>query len=79
MPELEKHFAQVIENETAGDPMRDHIKWTHRTLSSLSEALGEMGSPVCADVVKQLLAKHDFVKRKMQKSRTHSQNGGLSE
>ncbi len=72
MPKLEEHFTQVIENETAGDPMRDHVKWTHRTLSSLSEALGKLGSPVCADVVKQLLAKHDFVKRKMQKSRTRT-------
>lgn len=70
MPALEKNFTQIIENETAGDPMRDNVKWTHRTLASLSEALGKLGSPVCADVVKQLLARHHFVKRKMQKSRT---------
>jgi hypothetical protein len=71
-PELEKNFAEIIENETAGDPMREGIKWTHRTLASLSAALGKLGSPVCADVVKQLLARHDFVKRKMQKSRTRT-------
>ena len=70
MPALEKNFAQVIENETAGDPMRENVKWTHRTLASLSEALGKLGTPVCPDVVKQLLARHQFVKRKMQKSRT---------
>jgi len=70
MPNLEKNFARIIENETAGDPMRDKVKWTHRTLASLSEALGKLGSPVCADVVKGLLARHHFVKRKMQKSRT---------
>ncbi len=72
MPELETNFTQIIENETAGDPMRDNVKWTHRTLASLSEALGKLGTPVCADVVKQLLARHDFVKRKMQKSRTRT-------
>ena len=72
MPELEKNFAEIIENDTAGDPMREGVKWTHRTLASLSEALGKLGSPVCADVVKQLLARHDFVKRKMQKSRTRT-------
>lgn len=72
MPELEKNFAQLIENETAGDPMRENVKWTHRTLASLSVALGKLGSPVCADVVKQLLRRHDFVKRKMQKSRTRA-------
>jgi len=70
MPALEKNFAQVVENETAGDPMRDNVKWTYHTLASLSEALGKLGSPVGADVVKQLLTRHDFVKRKMQKSRT---------
>ena len=49
--------------------MREGVKWTHRTLTSLSEALGKLGSPVYADVVKQLLTRLDFVKRKMQKSR----------
>jgi hypothetical protein len=72
MPELEKNFAQVMENETAGDPMRDDVKWTRRTLVSLSEALGKRGTPVCPDVVKQLLTRHHFVKRKMQKSRTRA-------
>ncbi len=70
MPELENNFARIIENETAGDPMRDNVKWTHRTLASLSEALRKRGTPVCPDVVKQLLRRHHFVKRKMQKSRT---------
>ena len=69
MPALENRFAQVIKNEAAGDPMREGVKWTYRTLASLSEALGKLGSPVCADVVKQLLTRLDFVKRKMQKSR----------
>ena len=50
--------------------MREGVKWTHRTLTSLSEALGKLGSPVYADVVKQLLTRLDFVKRKMQRSRT---------
>jgi hypothetical protein len=72
MPKLEKNFARVIKNETAGDPMRDKVKWTHRTMASLSEALGKLGSPVCADVVKQLLTRNHFVKRKMQKSRTRT-------
>jgi Rhodopirellula transposase DDE domain len=72
VPELEQNFAQIIENETAGDPMRDQVKWTHRTLSWLSAALEKLGTPVCAGVVKQLLARHDFVKRKMQKSRTRT-------
>jgi len=72
MPKLEKNFAQIIENETAGDPMREGVKWTHRTRASLSAALGKLGSPVCADVVKQLLTRHDFVKRKMRKSRTRT-------
>ncbi len=41
-------------------------------MASLSEALGKPGSPVCADVVKQLLTRNHFVKRKMQKSRTRA-------
>lgn len=72
MPKLERNFTRVIENDTAGDPMRDDVKWTHRTRAWLSTALGKLGTPVGPDVVKQLLRRHAFVKRKMQKSRTRS-------
>jgi hypothetical protein len=58
MPALEDNFQKVIDNETAGDPMRDDVKWTHRTLKSLSGELRKLGTPVSSFVVKKLLSRN---------------------
>lgn len=57
----------VLENHTAGDPMREGIRWTNLTLEEISQRLAKAGTPVGVHVVKQLLKKHGYVKRKAKK------------
>jgi hypothetical protein len=61
----------VLENHTAGDPMKEKVLWTDLTLSEMVEALEEdHGIGVSKHVVRQLLKKHDYRPRKAQKRRT---------
>ena len=50
--------------------MNEEIKWTNLTRVDISKAFKEKGMNVSAHVVKQLLEKHGFVERKMQKAIT---------
>jgi Rhodopirellula transposase DDE domain len=68
--DLETAFLQVIENHTAGSPMNGAVKWTNLTHQEIAAHLREKGIEVSVTVVKQLLAKHDFVRRKAQKSKS---------
>ncbi len=57
----------MLRDHTAGDPMRDDVKWTDLTRREISQRLSERGTPVGQGVVKQLLKRHGYVKRKAQK------------
>lgn len=59
----------MLRDQTAGDPMRETIKWTHLTRREISRGLGERGTPAGKGVVKQLLKRHGYVKRKARKTR----------
>ena len=61
-------FLEVIEDYTAGDPMAGNIKWTNSGLSKISRKMAEKGVDVSVVIVKQLLKKHNFKKRKAQKT-----------
>jgi Rhodopirellula transposase DDE domain len=60
----------VLRDHTAGDPMRQEVKWTDLTRRQICERLAQRGTPAGKRVVKHLLKKHDYVKRKAQKSQT---------
>ena len=47
--------------------MREGVKWTNLTRGEISQRLAERGTPVGHGVVKQLLRRHGYVKRKAQK------------
>src|SRR5215204_2391073 len=49
--------------------MRQQVRWTDLTYEQIAEHLAEAGTPVSVPVVKQLLRKHGYVKRKAQKSK----------
>ena len=66
---LEQNFLDVVRDHTAGDPMRQEVKWTHLTRGEISRRLAERGTPAGRRVVKQLLKKHGYVKRKARKSK----------
>jgi hypothetical protein len=68
VPHLEANFLAVLADHTAGDPMRQGVKWTNLTQGQIAERLAEVGTPVSTTVVKQLLRKHGYIKRKARKS-----------
>jgi hypothetical protein len=59
----------VLRDRTAGDPMRQEVRWTDLTYEQIAGHLAEAGTPVSVPVVKQLLRKHGYVTRKAQKSK----------
>ena len=67
---METHFLDVLREHTAGDPMREEVKWTDLTRREISRRLGELGTPAGRGVVKQLLKKHGYVKRKARKTQS---------
>jgi hypothetical protein len=60
---------RILRDRTAGDPMRQEVRWTDLTYEQIAEHLAEAGTPVSVPVVKHLLRKHGYVKRKAQKSK----------
>jgi hypothetical protein len=66
---LEPNFLEVLRDHTAGDPMRQEVKWTDLTRREISGLLREKGTPAGKRVVGQLLQKHGYVKRQAQKTR----------
>ena len=67
LPGLEAAFLHVLEDYTAGSPMKAEVKWTNLTHQEIADRLTEYGFHVSVTVVKQLLKTHDFVRRKAQK------------
>lgn len=47
--------------------MREGVKWTNLTAAQIAQRLAEKGTPVSVPVVRQLLERHGYVKRKAQK------------
>ena len=74
IPQWEENFLHVLRDDTAGDPMRDDVRWTNLTLAEIAQRLKDAGTPVSVTVVKQLLRKHRYVPRKAQKSQTMGQH-----
>lgn len=67
-PDIDSAFLAVVRNHTAGDPMDQSIRWTNLTHAEIAQHLNDdHGIIVSETVVRQLLNKHDFVRRKAQK------------
>jgi hypothetical protein len=69
--DINEQFLDVLKNYTAGDPMNEKIKWTNLTPKEIAEKL-EAQHRVCVSeiVIRQLLRKHDYRRRKAQKTKT---------
>ena len=61
---LEESFLEVLKDNTAGSPMDENIKWTNLSQKRIVELLGEKGFSVSIPVIKDLLKKYNFKKRK---------------
>lgn len=69
--EIDKKFLQVLRDHTAGDPMDETVRWTNLGLKEIVAALREdHGIRVSKHVVRQLLEKHNYRRRKAQKKCT---------
>jgi hypothetical protein len=67
---LEENFLKVLQDHTAGDPMRSDVKWTNLSRRQIAQRMTALGTPVSRDVVSQLLRKHRFRRRKALKNKT---------
>jgi uncharacterized protein (UPF0297 family) len=67
---IDEIFLEIVKDHTAGSPMDEEVKWTNLGLKAISKAFQERGYNVSEHVVKQLLKKHKYVQRKMQKTKT---------
>jgi hypothetical protein len=72
-------FLEILSSHTAGSPLNDAIKWTNLTQREISDAFSQRGMHVTEHVVKQLLKKHGYVKRKMQKAATMKETKNRNE
>ncbi len=50
---------QLMEDETAGDPMRD-LKWTRRTTEKIANELSSIGISISRGTIGRILKKLDF-------------------
>ena len=68
--EIDEVFLEIVKENTAGSPMNEEVKWTNLGLKGISKEFEKKGYKISEHVVKQLLKKHKYVKRKMQKTKT---------
>jgi hypothetical protein len=67
-PDIDEQFLDVLAEYTAGDPMNEQIRWTNLTAQEIADRLLERHDiSVSVTVTKQLLDKHGYRRRKIQK------------
>ncbi|QEH38617.1 Rhodopirellula transposase [Aquisphaera giovannonii] len=69
-PAIEANFHKVLEDHTAGDPMRPEVKWTNLSRRQIAARIGGLGTPVSRHVVSQLLRLHRNRRREALKKET---------
>jgi len=74
LPDIDDKFLDVIKNYTAGDPMKEGALWTNLSYERIAdEILQKHGIKVSTKVTRQLIKRHKFGKRKLQKKSTMKQ------
>jgi len=68
IPGLDAAFLDIVRDYTAGDPMREEVLWTNLAHQEIADKLKARGMNASVRIVKQLLRKHGFKKRKARKS-----------
>lgn len=68
-PDIDEKFLAVLADHTAGDPMNAHIRWTNLSPVEIASRLAQQqGIAVSKTVIRQLLDKHGYRRRKAQKN-----------
>ena len=69
--ELDEKFLEVLRDHTAGDPMDETVRWTNMTPQNISQVLQkDHGIKISKSVVRKLLKKHNYRRRKAQRRLT---------
>lgn len=66
---IDEVFLKVIDDYIAGDPMNENIRWTNLSHKKIAAKMREEGIDISVTVVKKLLKKHGFAKRKALKKK----------
>ena len=66
---IDEVFLKVIDDYTAGDPMDEKIRWTNLSYKKIAKKIKEEGISISVTVVKKLLKRHGFTKRKALKKK----------
>jgi len=67
-PDIDEKFLAVLKNYTAGDPMDEKVRWTNLKPWQIAKLLDDKYDiRVSLNVVRQLLKKHNYRRRKAQK------------
>jgi hypothetical protein len=69
-PAIEANFHKVLEDHTAGDPMRPELKWTNLSRRQIAARISGLGTPVSRHVVSPFLRKPRSRRRKALKKKT---------
>ena len=70
-PDIDAQFLAVLQESTAGDPMDDQVIWTDLTPQAIADLLADQHQVrVSKSVVRKLLQKHHYRRRKAQKKQT---------
>jgi transposase len=62
-------FLSILKEHTAGDPMDEAKKWTNLTCAKIGSLLAEEDFKVSRNIVRKLLKKNSYVKRKAMKNK----------
>ena len=69
-PALEANLRALLQECTAGDPMREGVLWTNLSLRELSRRLVAMGTPASRRTIRRLLRKLKLGRRTARKKKT---------
>lgn len=73
-PNINAIFLDVLSEHTAGNPMKENVKWTNLTKADIIKMMAQRGVKISRNIVRKLLKKNNFVKRKAQKSTATTQH-----
>ena len=71
---IDQVFLDVIREHTAGNPMDEKVKWTHLKRGEIRDEMKKKGIHVSSNIIKRLLKKHGYVKRKALKKQSTGQH-----
>lgn len=67
--DINEVFLNLLKEHTAGDPIDEKVKWTNLTCFQIVKLLETKGFKVSRNIVRKLLKKNDYVKRKALKKK----------